>query len=705
MGFSTFLKFNPFANFDPSATKNRIIEVTKQNETQIKRVINISLPLINMYQPASTIVGIAFTSYDLTLLVGKTACDVKNLEGYAVLTDVVKIGYTTGTIALSILFPVVHAVGSSSYQLSLNLYQFSGHIRAGNFKEAAFEFLSVVHNLASVGLVVVGGPELLVLSLLSQAAKEITLSRHEFKSGRGLEAVANLVYAAIRIKNAVPHMEQIHRNHFGRVMAQEDLNRLFEEIIQMRRDSEDGRDQCKMPLNNDDLVDFDTLLAKYNLKNEITSLNLNYYNTNNIRFKNLVFKNVIFEEDYPIKDSRFENVTFKDCEMSNIAILHSVFEKSAFTGCNLKNAAFNWSSFNQCSFSASDLTGVSFNDTSLKATEFISSVLSEASFFEAQVDRSSITNSNLKDCLLFDTKSKFRISGGTPHEITKPVILLPFNFNSPGGYSELIDVSIKDSGGIVFKLHYKLKDLVNIDRLKQEVEISLHFYKDSPLNKTHSIAQYIIQAPWGLEIKKIRNYVAKAASYADGVAIPGGADIQPELYGKVEGPETYTESNYLRSIFEFALIDEADSKNIPTIGICRGSQIVNVFLGGTLNQDIENHDDVHYLQINADALKRKTGQIAHDILKGERVIGLSMHHQASETIGKGLDVVIEADGSPELIISEPKDGVSYPNFVLTQFHPEAYVDEHYTNKFKNNKNFFLNLIERAKLYILSRKPA
>jgi|GEM_PF-1135505 len=699
MDNANFFKYNPFAHFDANATKNRIIEVTKENETQIKRIFNVSLPFLHMYQPASTMISMTFSAYDLTMLITKTVADIRNRKGYAVLDDVAKMAFTTGTIAFSILKPAIYSVGSSSYELTLNLYQFTSHMRAGNYRDAAFEFLSVVHNAASVGLVVIGGPELLVVSLLAQAAKELTLSAHEFKSGRSLEALANIFLAVIRIKSAVPHMQDIYRNHYGKEMTQDDLNRLFEEIIKIRQESElkdsGSVHQSNIGTTKGNLINFNELLKKKNLQNKIKKLDFAEIEFDNFFFSNMEFIDNNFSEA-TINYSRFENITFKNCGMENTRIHNSYFYKTVFDSCNLSNAGFNWSIFNQSTFTSSDLTRAYFNDTHLNGTTFLSSNLFESSFFNSKVANSFIINSNLKDCLLFDTKDKFHIIGGAAHEITRTVIMLPFDFKNPGAFGEIIDEAINESGGIVFKIHYHPQ--VDSNLLKTEVKLKLAEYKNLPISKTESIAQYILENSSNeTEVGKIKSQIAKAVSYIDGIAIPGGADIQPELYGKERELFTHPEPNYLRSIFEFAIIDQADKKDIPTLGICRGSQIVNVFFGGTLKQNAEGHSGAyHVLKLNPDSFGKKTTQIAFEILKGSYIIGLSLHHQASEGIGKGLDVVIDDAGSPELLIGEPKNGL-YPNFVLTQFHPEMYKIRSFADYFSNNQNFFTDLISRASI--------
>ncbi len=248
-----------FAHFDANGVKARLIKVKKENETEIKRIFNVALPFIHMYQPASKYIGLSFQAYDLSILLRKTASDVFNLEVYTSLTDIAKIACLTSSVALSILNPQVYAIGSTAYELAKNLNQFRIHISVGNFKSAAFELLAIVRDLANLGMFVYAGPELLALSLLVQALKEIAQSKYEFKEGRVLEGIANLIYASIRFKAAVPHIQATHRNHYGKEMNQKDLDFLIKEIAEIN-----NQNYCKE--KEKELVDFDRLLTKYNFK-------------------------------------------------------------------------------------------------------------------------------------------------------------------------------------------------------------------------------------------------------------------------------------------------------------------------------------------------------------------------------------------------------------------------------------------------------
>lgn len=660
-----------FAKFDPTETGPKFTLDPNGNFNNIKRVANLALPIIHMYKPVSTVIKLSFIAYDLGSVV---------INGQ--LRDAASIA--TG-VALKTLFPILFDLVKESAKIGQNVYTFGGLIAAQDFKTAASVFLDTMQTTAKLGTIVYGGPELLIILLLTQAAKEIGQSYNEFMNGNYPECAANLLYAAIRIDAAKPHYQDIHRNWFGSELKQTDLDQLFDEIIKLQQ------------APGQKLIDFDSILAKYNFKKTITGLSFTTQQMKNIAFKNLTFKDSSFK-DASIKSSTFENVTFKNCDLSNARIIHSLFSKNHFINTDLSKAELNWSSFKNVTFTNSNLSAAVLNNTQLRNVYFTFCNLFESTFFDADVKDSGIISSNLKDCLLFDAKEQFYIVGGVANEITRPVIGLLYDFEEPKIFAKKIDESLKGSSAIVFRFHYGTK--INTEALDLEVKALLTSYKSQ--RQTDSIPQYIIKnAVSGSEIDKIKNYAGRITPHIDSLILPGGLDIQPELYGKVKEPLTNTDADYMRSIFEFSLIDQVNAKNIPTLAVCRGAQMVNVFFGGTLNQHVANHHRVfHNLKIQTEKLYTETGRIAYNILKGQYITGLSMHHQAIQRVAKNLDVLLDFEGIPKMLISQVKRGMAYSTFALTQFHPEMISFDAYKHGdfFANNNNFFLDLIRRAKIY-------
>lgn len=163
----------------------------------------------------------------------------------------------------------------------------------------------------------------------------------------------------------------------------------------------------------------------------------------------------------------------------------------------------------------------------------------------------------------------------------------------------------------------------------------------------------------------------------DGLIITGGRDVDPASYGQRRHPATDepVASNRERDAWEFALLDGAIRRRIPVLGICRGAQVVNVALGGTLHQhlpDVLGH--TRHQQGNAvftTSSVRTVPGTRLAALIGESSDAQCYHHQAIDKLGDGLIVgAQDADGVIEAVEMPGAD------FVLAvQWHPEERLDD------------------------------
>jgi putative glutamine amidotransferase len=158
----------------------------------------------------------------------------------------------------------------------------------------------------------------------------------------------------------------------------------------------------------------------------------------------------------------------------------------------------------------------------------------------------------------------------------------------------------------------------------------------------------------------------------DGLLLMGGGDIDPARYAEASHPANYGIERD-RDETEFVLVRRAIERGLPTLAICRGHQVLNVALGGTLRQHLP--DDEKLLPHGTPVLDES---VYHDIqlAAGSRlakacgtdvVTGRSHHHQAVDRLGDGLVAVgWSPDGLVEAI--EPE---SSPGWVASvQWHPE-----------------------------------
>lgn len=168
----------------------------------------------------------------------------------------------------------------------------------------------------------------------------------------------------------------------------------------------------------------------------------------------------------------------------------------------------------------------------------------------------------------------------------------------------------------------------------------------------------------------------------DGVLLSGGADIDPREYGDSDiHPETYDISP-LRDAFEFDLLREVLARDLPLLCICRGIQVLNVGLGGTLYQDVADQysAELQHRQQQAGIAANEPSHPVRIVAGGllEQVYGAStvqtnsFHHQAIKDVAPTL--VSEGTTSDGLV-----EAVSLPGhtFVLgVQWHPEMMFGQH-----------------------------
>jgi putative glutamine amidotransferase len=166
------------------------------------------------------------------------------------------------------------------------------------------------------------------------------------------------------------------------------------------------------------------------------------------------------------------------------------------------------------------------------------------------------------------------------------------------------------------------------------------------------------------------------ADRIDGLLLSGGGDIDPSFYGGKLHDDMYA-IDPARDEFEFALVREAQARRMPTLAICRGLQVINVALGGTLIEDIPSeigstdHSirgpevvDCHQtVTIDSDSL------VAQTIGSTEACVN-SIHHQAVRQIAPGMRAAgWTGDGVVEVL--DPEDH-NWP-LLAVQWHPEYLV--------------------------------
>ncbi len=200
------------------------------------------------------------------------------------------------------------------------------------------------------------------------------------------------------------------------------------------------------------------------------------------------------------------------------------------------------------------------------------------------------------------------------------------------------------------------------------------------LENQHVSEFYIDNVKRGGGIPKVLNFldpletIGKTLDGLDGVLIIGGWDVEPCLYGRERLPECGPAS-IIKDRYESELIRQAVRRDMPLLGICRGIQVINTALGGTLIQDIptSSYGTLHQ--------QPKGNVFWHDVdvdpdtafgklLGVERLATNSYHHQCIDTLAPCLRLTARCtrDGVPE-----GAEGKENTFLMATQWHPERTV--------------------------------
>ncbi len=163
----------------------------------------------------------------------------------------------------------------------------------------------------------------------------------------------------------------------------------------------------------------------------------------------------------------------------------------------------------------------------------------------------------------------------------------------------------------------------------------------------------------------------------DGILFAGGEDVDPGFYGE-RLRYSNVHANRGRDEFEFALLNRALERQLPILGICRGTQMVNVKFGGTLYQDLGSDTELEIEHKQAGSHSEATHSVTltdpesrlAEVFEGSCCVN-SLHHQAIKRLGRGLKVIARSeDGLPEAV----EAAGAYPFLLAVQWHPEEMAD-------------------------------
>ena len=215
-------------------------------------------------------------------------------------------------------------------------------------------------------------------------------------------------------------------------------------------------------------------------------------------------------------------------------------------------------------------------------------------------------------------------------------------------------------------------------------------FGDNSLSLSYCYVEAVVAAggiPWVGPILDATRDVVECVGRCDGVLLTGGNDVQPSLYGESIPPplrRTVGSSDPRRDLMELELIRQALCQQKPLLAICRGQQILNVALGGSLVVDIAreipaalNHNQGRQADKPVHDVSLTPGSHLAKITGQSKLAVNSSHHQAVGQVAPPLrPVAVSPDGVVEALEFNPAATVRSPFFLAVQFHPERLIRQH-----------------------------
>jgi len=206
------------------------------------------------------------------------------------------------------------------------------------------------------------------------------------------------------------------------------------------------------------------------------------------------------------------------------------------------------------------------------------------------------------------------------------------------------------------------------------MRIAVTLDRDADVSETNDYRRSLVDAGVPVEAIAVVTPLSPDVGAFDALLLGGGLDVDPARYGRPALGNGTVEVDPERDALDFRLFDQARRAGMPILGICRGLQVVNVALGGTLVQDIPSERPSEVVHQRT---KEEKTRLDHEIaiVPGTRLAAIaggsaaavnSRHHQAIDHVAKGLAVAATApDG-----VAEAVEAPGEPWLLAVQWHPE-----------------------------------
>lgn len=692
--FKININSNPYAFFE------RFPEMSSKS---IEEIASAAIPVLNLFPTIAPITNftVAASHISSQFFSKKSKQD-----------KIVRIAATASNMVLPILFPKIGVIPGHVYSSYISMQKCYECIKTEKYFEARENLILALSTLLYMGSVIFMTPEWIFLSILMQTICHLNQFQKHYQSKKYIQVTSDLIMACIRGYNAFFQGKTLFRNHYGNKIAS--ITEFKNLLREAEKRSDKNLDKLLVEKNISSYIQ--NLKESKELIEQSTSSTLSenlkegkpyeiqdteehcYQKFYEVDFSHILMRNCSFwrcefidckYRNVRIEDSNFRLTVFTNCVLNQMQISESDFSFSKFDSCRILNLTCVSSKMRDIRFEQCNMIQNVFENVELSGSIF-HSVIQNTRFSNLDAEELEIVHCLLKKNLFdggvyndltmylnkgFDNQckgidlSKAHILEDSIFDYFKcilpdqenPKIIFPSNIQGVGYFTILESQVLIKSGSSPIATRYLPPD-VDYQELKGEMD---QIFLDADHAK-QPVAQTILEkCDLYPNIKKVVAYADELVLKGDGVLLPGGEDVNPRLYGI--DPDSRSESySYDRDLFEIALLDAAKRYHKPVLGICRGSQIGNVYYGGTL-QDVEEHFDRETtLSVRSDLPEDLRSTIVN--IFGEEFSFIALHFQASKQIGKNLYVVSEDEGIPKLIVS--KDA----SCIFMQLHPEVSYD-------------------------------
>lgn len=458
--------------------------------------------------------------------------------------------------------------------------------------------------------------------------------------------------------------------------------------------------------------DFASYLRENGFSNHIKDLYANWYIAGKV-LRNIIFERCSFKATFEacvmnntaFMDCHFHDTGFKASRLAAVLFANCKFQDSIFSKSELSDTLFENTTFtssgirdsvlNRVIFAFGTMDKPQFNNTAFRDVLFYRVRVIEGNFLHATVERVTAYFCNITDTVFGKAKKGIEFVNCQIKRI-KPIIAYPTSTYSMAEWGSEPKECIRDCGGAAMPFEYLPYNIFGKEGYSSEVEEKLLLEVKKILQEhqdeirgSSAMAVVFDHAKEGSQIAKVRDWVLEAMQEADGVALHGGDDVG-EIFYSSSGDNN---GDMLQDLVDGFSVVAAHRKNKAIMGICRGLQMVNVALGGTLRDVDKSTQGDQWIDMYLKIPEEVKERLPH--LKNlSHLYAQSMHSQQCDQPAPGLEVLVERNGVPKIMMGK--------RTLLHQHHPEWYseTDEEKSVAVKKqvaaNRGFYQRFVNMAK---------